>query len=169
MWHPRYDETENDEESYKQIILAVANDIKKRGTISKEVFLNILDWKTPRLKGIVKLNNFRLYAAKIKKCLKVPEDQKLKILDDLYGIGAPLASTILHFIYSDKFPIMDIRTVETLYKSGYIKFISRDGKKYPAFKTAILSIQRQSPRWNLRQIDRALFAFHKLNQKVKNC
>lgn len=161
-WDPRYDETEDDEEDYKRILLSVAKDIKKLDTLSKDVFVNLLIWKTPRLKGIVKLNGFNSYAEAIKRCLGVPEDQRLKVLDDLYGIGVPFASTILHFIYPDEFPIMDIRTVEVLYAGGYIKSKVRDAQRYPNFKTTIFSIQKKYPVWTLRQIDRALFAFHKI-------
>lgn len=161
-WHPLYEETEDDEEEYRQIVASVKEEIRKIGNLSKETFIRILDWKTPRLKGIVRLNNFKLYAEAIKKSLGTPEGQKLIILDNLYGIGAPLASTILHFIYPEEFPIMDIRTVEVLYAGGYIKSKLRDARRYPDFKAAILSIRQQFPKWTLRQIDRALFAFHKL-------
>ena len=160
-WHPRYDETEDDEKEYGRILLAVADDIKTLGTVSKNIFIYLLNWKTPRLKGVVRLNDFNLYADAIKSCLGVLEDQKLKILDDLYGVGVPFGSTILHFIYPDKFPIMDVRTVEVLHTGGYIKFKSRDAQRYPAFKAAIFSIHQQSPRWTLRQIDRALLLFIK--------
>src|SRR3989339_1260056 len=102
-WNPRYDETENDEKDYQRILSAVARDIKNLGTLSKEVFTDILNWKTPRLKGFVRLDNYDLYAEAIKKCLILPDDQKLGIIDNLDGIGAPFASTILHFIYPDEF------------------------------------------------------------------
>ena len=160
-WDPCYEKTEDDEEEYRQIVVLIKVDIKKIGTVSRETFMRLLNWKSPRLKGIVKLNEFGLYGEAIKKCLVASEDQKLSILDDLYGIGAPLFSTILHFIYPDRFPIMDIRTVEVLYNADYLKSKLRDAKRYPNFKIAILSIERRCLRWTLRQIDRALFAFHK--------
>lgn len=165
-WHPRYEETEDDEEEYRQIVASAKEEIRRTGNLSKETFIRILDWKAPRLKGIVRLNNFKLYAEAIKKSLGAPEGQKLIILDNLYGIGAPLASTILHFIYPEKFPIIDIRTVEVLYARGYVKSKLRDARRYPDFKAAILLIRQQFPKWTLRQIDRALFAFHKLTMSL---
>lgn len=80
------------------------------GTISKTTFIEILNWKSPRLKGIVRLAEFGNYESGIKRALDAPDDQKLSILDDLYGIGVPTASTILHIIYPSKFPIMDINS-----------------------------------------------------------
>ena len=80
---------------------------------------------------------------------------------ELDGIGAPIGSTILHFIYPDKFPIMDVRTCESLFHLGYIKSKSRDEKRYPMFRKAILDIQKQCDQYSLRQIDKALFAYDK--------
>jgi hypothetical protein len=57
---------------------------------------------------------------------------------------------------------MDVRTCETLYHHGYIKSKIRDEKRYPDFRKAILGIQKQCGQYSLRQIDKALFAYHKL-------
>lgn len=161
-WHPKYDEIEDDEEDYKTIITKVSNELSQKGTISKGTFIDILNWKAPRVKGIVKLNEFDTYDKAFRKCFKAPNDEKLAILNELYGIGVPVASTILHFMYPQSFPIMDIRTVETLYYAGYIKSKTRDQKRYIPFRYAILSIATDYPKWSLRQIDRALFAYHKI-------
>ena len=82
------------------------------------------------------------------------------------GIGVPVAFTILHFMYSGNYPIMDMRTVEVLQAYGYITRKSRDLKRFPEFQDAVLSIQNSHPRWSLRQIDRAIFAFHKNNPEL---
>jgi hypothetical protein len=81
---------------------------------------------------------------------------------ELRGIGAPVGSTILHFIYPDRFPVIDVRTCEALYHHGYIASTTRDVKRYPDFRKAILGIQKQYGQYSLRQIDKALFAYHKL-------
>jgi hypothetical protein len=44
-WHPKYDLTENDEGEYRRLIPAVAQDLNSAGTISKETFLAIWNWK----------------------------------------------------------------------------------------------------------------------------
>jgi len=135
--------------------------------MSKGTFERILIWKSPRLKGIAKLNEFHIYAEGLKRCLEAPEDKKLRILDDLYGIGVPTASTILHFIYPNEFPIMDVRTAEVLFYSGYIESKKRDQKRYVPFLSAIMDIAHDYPKWSLRQIDKALFAYHKIALKRK--
>lgn len=161
-WHPKYDKIENDQEEYEAIITKVSNDLSQKGTISKETFIRILDWKAARVKGIVRLNEFDTYEKAFRECFKASNGEKLAILDDLYGIGVPVASTILHFMYPQYFPIMDIRTVETLHYMGYIKLKARDQKRYVSFQSTILTIARDYPKWSLRQIDKALFAYHKI-------
>jgi hypothetical protein len=115
-WKVCYDEDNIgcDEEDYIKIRDKVVEEVS-RGSLSKCTFIEILNWKTPRLKGIVRLDEFSYYDAGIKNALKAPEDQKLLILDELYGIGVPTASTILHLIYPSRFPIMDIRIAESLH------------------------------------------------------
>lgn len=160
-WEPQYDEIECDEVAYKEILAAVSKNISDNRTLSKSTFERILDWKSRRVKGIVKWEEFDIYAEKFTECLQAPKDQKLPLLDELYGIGVPVASTILHFIDPRHFPIMDVRTVEALYYSGYIESKQRDQKRYVSFRTTMMSIVQQNPCWSLRQVDRALFTYHK--------
>ena len=166
-WHPLYDDSDigGDYFEYEEIIKKVSTEISQ-GTISKSTFIDILDWKAPRVKGIIKLDNFDYYAKAIKKALEPPENHKLTILDDLYGIGVPVASTILHFIYPSLFPIMDIRVAEVLYYSGYLKAKSRTQNNYNNFRRVILNISQQS-QYTLREMDRALFAYHKIELEPK--
>lgn len=169
-WHPQYDKSEigGDYVEYENIIEEVSREVSQ-GTISKPTFIRILNWKAPRVKGIVRLNNFDDYAEGVKRALQVPDSRKLPILDDLYGIGVPVASTILHFIYPSTFPIMDIRVAEVLYYSGYLNAKSRTQNNYVNFRRVILNIAEQS-KCSLREIDRALFAYHKieLERKIRN-
>lgn len=139
------------------------------------MFIGILNWKSPRVKGIVRKDDFNYYAKGIKQAISASESQKIEILDDLYGIGIPVASTILHIIYPKIYPIVDFRTVEVLKKAGYFNksmyFYRNTLKGYDIFRAAIKDIANQNPKWNLRQIDRALFAYHKTNAHLfgKGC
>lgn len=166
-WSPQYDEKGigDDYAEYESLIQEVSRDVSK-GTISKPTFIRILDWKASHVKGIVRLDDFEYYAEGIKKALRAPEENKLSILDDLYGIGVPVGSTILHFIYPSIFPIMDIRVAEVLYYSGYLKAKSRTLNNYAVFRIAVLRIAQQS-KCTLREIDRALFAYHKKELETK--
>lgn len=77
------------------------------------------------------------------------------------GFGVPVASTILHYIFPDRFPIIDIRTAEALYINSKIKSPDRsDYRIYDQFRSAIIEIVRKTG-CSLHQIDRALFAYHR--------
>ena len=89
--------------------------------------------------------------------------EKMKLLVDLPGIGAPVASTFLQFFYPSSFPIIDRRTVAVLCHFGYIQHKSTGIAQYPAFMAAVLAVRDCCPKWGLREIDRAVFAYHKQN------
>lgn len=167
-WHPRYDEFAHDEEEYNAIIRRLSRELRDRGRISEETFIRILDWKAPRVKGIIRLDALDLYAEAVNDVLLAPDEKKLDILLSLPGIGVPVASTILHFLYPERFPIMDVRTTEVLYFAAkLIKSKQRDLNHYAPFRVAIMNIHQQCPRWSLREIDRSLVAYHKLELEPK--
>ncbi len=160
-WSRAFDAGSRDDDHYLSLILKVRGEIRKKGYLTKPAFLSIINWKSPRVRPIFEKNDYRVYKNGIKRCLSSTDDDKLSVLMELPGIGAPIGSTILHFIYPDSFPIMDVRTCEALYFLSYIGSKSRDEKRYPAFRKAILDIQKRCGQHSLRQIDKALFAYHK--------
>jgi hypothetical protein len=161
-WHPKYDESERDEPEYRNLVSQVRNELNRNGSLSKETFVRILDWKSPRVKGIVQLNQFPTYKKTISDAIRVEKEQKLSVLCQLRGIGAPVGSTLLHFINPNEFPIIDVRTVETLHYAGLLKSRSTDLRQYPAFTAEMLKIASENATFSLRELDRALFAYHKL-------
>jgi len=161
-WHPKYDEIANDEAEYKNLVILTNTEIREKSTISNQTFIRILNWKSPRVKGIVRLNEFSVYEKGISAAYSAEENEKLKILIRLYGIGTPVGSTILHFIYPNSFPIIDIRTAETLYYACRIKSKSTDFSHYASFRSGMLKIAKENPSFTLREIDRALSAYHKI-------
>jgi hypothetical protein len=180
--------SDEDEHEYQEIIKAVQRDIAKINTICQDTLDRILKWKDKRELVKTKVNwgqynviytpRFRLIIAD-----SVPDHHKLFILiwdkselskklpvasgvlDNIHGkasgFGVPMASTILHFIFPNRFPIIDIRTAETVYLACKIKSPKReDHRIYDPFRSTILEIAKKT-RCTLHQIDRALFAYHK--------
>jgi hypothetical protein len=119
------------------------------------------------VKGIVKLDKFIVYEKGIADAHRAEEDQKLIILLRLYGIGPPVGSTILHFMYPNSFPIIDIRTAETLHYAGRIKSSSTNFLHHASFRSEMLKIAKENSSFTLREIDRALFAYHKIDLSLK--
>jgi hypothetical protein len=105
------------------------------------------------------------YATAFRRAASEPPERKLAALlgtgRKLPGVEAPTGSTIIHFIHPKTMPIIDVRTVEALVEAGRISTKQRDLKHYEEYRKAIDKIRLDCPSWTLRQIDRALFAYHK--------
>lgn len=177
-----------DEREYQEIVKVVQKDTAKANTISKHTLNRILKWKDNRERAKAKVNwgqydviytpRFRLIIAN-----SIPDHHKLFILiwdkselskklpvasgilgnihGKASGFGVPMASTVLHFIFPDRFPIIDIRTAETVYFACKIKSPNRgDHRIYDSFRSTTLEIARKTG-CTLHQIDRALFAYHR--------
>jgi hypothetical protein len=178
-WHTKYERIEGDDEEYERLVDAVAREMKSMGTISKKTFLDIWSWKgAMRVIGLTTIyvegketvtaaeDQYETrYAPAFRRAASAPPERKLaELLADrvkLPGVGAPTGSTLLHFIHPDTMPIIDVRTVETLFAAGLISTELRELETYEEYRRAIDGIGRRCPGWTLREIDRALFAYHK--------
>ncbi len=173
MWDPRY--KEKDEGDYEEVKQLVSADLKATGTISLTTFRRIWHWKgADRVIRHVRLSEYEaLYAPAFRRAASAPPERKLAELIGpnvkLPGVGAPTGSTIIHFFHPETMPIIDVRTVEVLHAAGLISTKQRDFEHYEEFRNAIEGISRRCPGLKLRQIDRALFAYHKevMTQKRK--
>ena len=168
-WHPVYDKTEKDEPEYQCLIKATSADIIYSGTIGMNTLKDIYKWKSPRLSKIVTPDNYPLYSERIQRTVQLQEEaERLSVISQPgLRIGVVLGSTILHFIYPDAFPIMDVRTIGALKEGKYLGSKTPSIPLYVLFREIILSIRRDNPSWTLRQIDRALFAYHKTGLRLK--
>lgn len=165
-WEKVYDSHESDENDYKQILERVATELFKYNSITKETFIRLISWKSLRLKGIIKLNEFETTYKPVISHLKFGNEPRmmLRSLVSQYGIGIPVASTILHFVHPETFPIIDIRTTESLNHFGLWSFKTITEDNYWLFFDIITKIKIDTGR-TLRKIDRALFSFHKVYLK----
>jgi hypothetical protein len=166
-WHPKYDLTENDESEYQRLVAEVARDLKSLGTISQNTFLAVWNWKgAMRVIRHVNLDEYNnLYTEAFRHAASEPPERKLATLlapgVKLPGVEAPTGSTILHFMCPQTMPIIDVRTVEVLFAAGLLSTDRRDLAHYEEFRQAIEGIRHCCPGWSMREIDRALFAYHK--------
>lgn len=82
------------------------------------------------------------------------------------GIAIPTGTTILHFIYPDLFPIIDVWIAEVLNLFGYLKYKSRTENNYYEFFKIMHQI-KSNTNMSFRKIDRALFSCHKIKMNYK--
>jgi len=140
-----------------------------RRYLDKPHFVDIARWKSQRPLPHYESNDGALvrevsalaFAAR-------RDDLRLRVLTLLNGVGVPVASTILHFAFPDKYPIMDIRAVTTLTRfglwtgpdpaqPGFIGFDVEDWQVY------VRLMREHASRLGvtLRDLDKALWAFDK--------
>jgi hypothetical protein len=183
-WEPEYDVLACDYVNYSDILQEVQRELAQNGNISKETAQTIVTWKVGAVYDKVKWHLYnRNYAPRFSLAISnaIGDHNKLKILvwnrtklealpyrlgtfasiiGDSHGIGTPLASAFLHFIFPNRFPIIDIRVSEVLYLCGIIKSTETNERDYDKFRPEILKMARRLGR-PLRTVDKALFAYHK--------
>ncbi|MCK9205514.1 MAG: hypothetical protein M0P66_00235 [Salinivirgaceae bacterium] len=162
-WEPKYDDIVSDQEEYLALVINVSQDLNNIQSINIETFKRLINWKSPRAKGLIKWDKYNTYQKVFHLVYNDQQVDKMNELVVLPGIGAPIASTILHFIFPDDFPIYDFRTVEVLHCFGYFKYKTASLSHYQEFQKTLKYLRTNLVHYNLRQIDRALFAFHKKN------
>jgi hypothetical protein len=167
-WEAKYDLIANDEDKCQQLVLEVAREMASTRTISENTFRAVWKWKgAMRVIGNVVFAAYgRLYAPAFRLAASQPPERKLAALIapgvKLPGVEAATGSTLIHFMHPQLMPIIDVRTIGVLFVARLISTESKDLAHYEEFRRAIDTIRRRCPSWTLRQIDRALFAYHKL-------
>lgn len=152
----------DDEEEYNLILNTVSDEISHRGTLSQQTFRRIVDWKSFHVRYKVDWDDFQLYETAIKYALEVPDRLKLSLLCGLEGVDIAVASTVLNFMYPNKFPIIDYRVTQVLREAVGVQLPKNMSyKMYYMYKTEIEKIVMHTG-YDIRTIDRALFSYHKL-------
>lgn len=133
---------------------------RNRGYFSKEDFLEICEWKTPRSKSRCKQNSDSFIKEVTSIALSTKEDRiRIEILNILTGVGWPTASVLLHFATNYKYPIVDYRA---LWSIGIHSEVNKfdDWMEYVKFCRNVAS----KAKVNLRTLDKALWQYSKENQ-----
>lgn len=160
---------------YHRILDNVKKELDNSNTLSVSLIKEILYWKYPGLPSKMNSERYAQYQEAITNIRtgELNTKEKITILEKLDGIGLPVASTILHFLEPEKFPIVDERTVKALL---FLEVIPQDSlyhyretiNGFLEYQDAILEIKNRL-NISLRNIDNALFSFHKFAlSSVKN-
>jgi len=153
--------------SYKTKDEAVEKEIKKwlrlHKYLDRDKFIRLCLWKTPRQRNNYKKND-DLTVREITSFSFSAKSERAKIesLQISYGVSYPIASTILHFAFPNRYPIMDFRVIESLEWKQPKSYSFAFWQKY-CNKIRGLSKKYKLP---IRTIDKALWAYSKENQKI---
>ena len=95
--------------------LAAGTAARARGYYSREEFVEVCRWKTPRSAPKVAVNTAKAIALATGRALASRDEaERMHALLELGGVGVPTASTLLYFASPDDYPILDVRALESL-------------------------------------------------------
>jgi hypothetical protein len=96
-------------------LLALGAAVRGRGHYTREEFIEVCAWKTPRSRPRVAANSeSQVVDATGRALADTDEATRFAALLELDGVGAPTASTLLYCAYPDDYPILDVRALESL-------------------------------------------------------
>ena len=166
-WIP--DDSKNEfEQQYNKLKEKVKIEISKSKTLKEETFQEIYGWKTRNGSKRHLDSDLKIYTEAISKLLNEPSiEKKIETIAGLSGIRFPVASTVLHFVYPEDFPIIDVRTVKVLWDKGMLdRKLGDNIKDYITYREKIMKIKEICKEFSLRHIDRALFTYNEKKEAL---
>lgn len=142
--------------------------LKKQDFLTKEQFLKILNWKSPRPLNYYRANTESEIEEITKLAFSIENDLlKLHILTALKGVSFPAASAILMFYNPNKYPVLDIRVWRQLYVAKLVdnnergqNFSLNDCEKYFHVVRSLASELNITA----RQVEKRLFDYDRETQ-----
>ena len=97
-------------------VLAIGRAVRDRGHYTLEEFRRVCRWKTPRSAPLVAQNSSDSVEASTRVALgeTASDRERVKALQSLRGVGVPTASVLLHLVYPERYPILDVRALHAL-------------------------------------------------------
>ena len=97
-------------------VLAIGLAVRDRGHYTLEEFRRVCRWKTPRSAPLVAQNSSDAVKASTRVALgeTASDRERIKALQSLRGVGVPTASVLLHLVYPERYPILDVRALHAL-------------------------------------------------------
>lgn len=136
------------------------------GNYSRENLKAIVRWKSPRRIALIDENT----DAAVRRALQVASDASttersaVESLDDLRGVGVPVASAILTTIHPERYTVIDFRALESLGVSRWPGSVDY----YLAYLSTCRELARRHNK-ALRNLDRALWQWSKEHSRRAQC
>ena len=110
----------------ERIVDVIGPAAKERGWFTASEFFELADWKSPRPRRHVRANRPAVIEEATRIALSAEaEEIRMGVLLAIRGVQWPTASTVLHFGHRDRYPILDVRALESLgftQKNAYYDF-----------------------------------------------
>ncbi len=143
-------------------IVSLSENIRIKREFNLNDIKQFADWKAPRI-GIKIVRNEKQLIKDVSDFVFRSKHPKSKIegLQIIHGVGYPLASTILHFLYPNDFAIIDVRALWSL-DENRPNFYTYDF--YERYNNTCKMLSRELNVY-LRLVDKGLWQYSKENQK----
>ena len=141
--------------SFDAPLTALVESVKARGCLTKPELAILGDWKSPRIRPKLAQNSNELIQEVTRHALSTHSVRlAVHIPQLLYGVGLPVASTILHWFHPDPFPILDVRALWTLGLQDEVQSLD-------LWETYVRLTRQLAEEWNtdMRTLDRALWQY----------
>src|SRR5579872_2755800 len=100
-------------------LLAAGASARARGYYTRQEFIDVCAWKTPRSRPRIAGNSRHAVTTRTGRALAATDEpERIAPLLALQGVGVPTASTPLYFAFPDDYPILDVRALESLGVKG---------------------------------------------------
>jgi len=155
---------ERDRRLTDEITVTVFPSYERRGYLTKDEFLTVCEWKTPRSKRHCASNDASLIQ-EVSNLVRRTSSEELRIRawTLLAGVKWPTASVFLHFAFPGRYPILDYRVLWSLCTDVPSKYTFAFWQSYAEFCRALASQTGVS----LRMLDQALWKYSELHQPNK--
>ena len=97
-------------------VIAIGQAARERGYYTRDEFVAVCRWKTPRSAPLVALNSAESIEAETRVALSDSsrERERMGALRSLQGVDWATASVFLHLAYPERYPILDQRALQAL-------------------------------------------------------
>lgn len=136
--------------------------VRKAGYITKPDFLTVCRWKTPRSGSRCARNSPEFIESISKVALSTPDERlRIEIWTLMHGVHWPTASTLLHWLHEEEYPILDFRALWSL---GYAKPPDYDFDFWSNYVEFCRNLARKCG-VTVRTLDRALWQYSNEKQR----
>ncbi len=162
-WAERYwDEETAANNALEREIPDIVKKARQRGYLTREEFLHLARWKSPRRLDLAKKNSEETVRSVTRRALAERDrEEALRILEKLDGVALPTATAILHWFRKDA-PIVDVRICKALGLPEKEAESKRYSYPYYAGLAARIIDEARRVGVDLRTLDRALWAWDKV-------
>jgi len=162
-------ELETNEEPQILALMKKFRPIMTRGYFTKEEFLEMARWKSPRPNRNYQ-NNSKENIKRVSKAVFSTryEERKMELLTSLDGVSIPVASTILTLTDPKNYGIMDIRVWQLLYRYDLVKVNPRGTNfNFKNWDYYLTNLRYYAKEFNVktRDVERSLFYHHRKMHK----